>query len=262
MGVIIKRNKDIISVLLLAVFVIYLSINSNSLLSFFTYAFLLPKDNSGGIFYEYQTLIAGFLAVLGAALTIRTMNKSHKDLVYRNNMKARAYMHDSARELCAYFQMLFDHGYHGLCNKNYEPIFVSNEKAPTEALNALKENIGFLDNHSVRALSILLSKYQVFQSRSKSRNRIKRRKLAMQITDIIELYIWSERIFEYARAVEKKDFNIIGYRKSISTKVILRDDILRKWNSMEVEFHGFETSFSPFNLQSDAYLQERINSYN
>lgn len=257
-----KRNTDIIIVLLVGVVVLFLIINFNLVLTSLGETFLLPKNNSGGVFYEYQTLIAGFLAILGAALTIRAMNKSHRDLVYRNNMKARAYMHDSARELCTYFQMFFNQGYNNLYNKKYEPISVYNETAPTQALNALKENIGFLDNNSVRALSILLSKYQVFHSRSETRDRMKHRKLTMQVTDLIELHIWSERIFEYARAVEKEDFDSAGYQKSIKTDLILKEDIMKKWNSMESEFHGYGVAYQKFDIWNDQYLQERINSYN
>lgn len=74
------------------------------------YAFSLP-EYSGGWIYEYQAMIAGLLALLSAAITVWVMRNHHNDLKYTKNLAARAFMQDSASEICAYYKKLFEYLY-------------------------------------------------------------------------------------------------------------------------------------------------------
>jgi hypothetical protein len=93
-------------------------------------------DGTSGWFYEYQTIIAGILALSGAVVTILYMYSNHRDLVHRRDLAARAYMHDAASEICGYCQEMFNGFWQG-----NEPI----SDKPNESIKALKDNIGYVD---------------------------------------------------------------------------------------------------------------------
>lgn len=218
-------------------------------------ASMKPETNGGGWFYQYQTLIAGLIAVLGALLTILTMRKTHQDIVFSNNLKARAYMHDTARELCDYCDELFLMGCKNIDSEDEKKaIDLKMVGSPQNSVNNLKDHIGFLDKKSAKAISALLSQYQVFHSRSKSKHKNEYKKLASQLVEIAEFNIRALRIFDYARAVEKNDFEKNYVHVPISTEKIYQEDIEEQLRRFERDIYGYGVAVS-YRIFNDPQVQ-------
>lgn len=161
----------------------------------------LPKENSGGWFYEYQTLISGLIAVLGAVGTIVTMYSHHKSSMNIKLISARVHMRDALSIMCKYAEGCFDY-ISGL-------IEIPPEK-PEHAMNVFKDNIGYLDKKTARTIDRLTFFYQIYNSRLET---FSEENQPSNTTMLDRLYEWVHfqcmlnQIFEYARG----EVNQISY---------------------------------------------------
>jgi len=222
---------------------------------------LYYEDFPRGWFYQYQTLIAGGFAIFAAWLTVTQMRKNQEDIIYSNNLKARAYMHDTAKELCDYCDELFEKGHNNLFGGDkIKAIEMRTEDSPDKSINYLKDHIGYLDKKSAQAISALLSQYQVLHSRSKSRHKDEHKKLAAQIVEIAEFNVRVLRIFDYARAVEKDDFEEKFAKISINYEKIYREDVEEQLYRLERYIYGYGVAISS-NIINDKEI-EYVLKYN
>ena len=176
----------------------------------FMYEIFRTPANSGGLFYEYQNVFSGVLALSAALLTCYFMHKNHQDLIRRGNLNARANMLDALDELCDYCTRCFEYIYEG------QPIL---PKKPVSAINSIKESIKFIECKSEDAFHELVSKYQTFNSRLSAFHSLEVREkqhdsqtYKARIFDVIVLHHCILRVFSYGRMETK-----ILERKKISS---------------------------------------------
>ena len=148
--------------------------------------------------FDWQTLMAGLLALVGAAATvwvIRTQiddeHERHKDAIYRKSLVARAQMPDALSELSHFTED---------CVIEYD----RKTKAPTNrrsgAVDVLKNAIEFIDNTTALEVFDLVSFYQVHNARLYSS--IGSRGGIMdsdRLYDTTKLRCLTDRLFSYAR---------------------------------------------------------------
>ncbi len=106
---------------------------------------------------DWQTLIAGVLALLGAWITVSTMRKQEADRIYRRSLAYRAKLHMSLKTLENYTD--------DIIIKIVLGEEVSDLEMPEKALTTLGEMIEYVDDQSAQYLSQFLSKYQIMMSR-------------------------------------------------------------------------------------------------
>jgi len=154
--------------------------------------FNLP-ENSGGWFYEYQTLFSGVFAAAMAALSVYVAYHNYKNDFKRKEFSAIAHMNDALSDVCTYSRTYFNMVKDGQ-TKNYEK--------PTDSINALKNAIEFLDGYSSETVFELVSFYQVYNSRLESYLNPEERAIGAKdniLYDSVKLYALSSRLFSYAR---------------------------------------------------------------
>jgi hypothetical protein len=215
-------------------------------------------ENSGGWVYEYQALIAGVLALFSALITIYVMRRNHKDIRFRDNLKARAYIHVSANDISDFCKSVFEYIYFEIQKTEEEitPLDLSNHPIPEQGLNYFRDNIGNLDKKSAETVSKLLSKFQTFSAIAKTKDKMKKYKLERQLLDIVIIKILSDRTFEYARAPEKSNFN---KKIPIKNDYIDSTQLDKTFKFLETDIHGYGVAFSP-SSEVLSLFQERYNS--
>ena len=109
--------------------------------------FSLP-ENSGGLIYEYQTLIGAFIAAGSIYMTWFQYRKTTKS----KEFSARAHMNDALSAICKYSKDCFLSTY----DNREETV-----EKPTEAINTLKQSIQYLDSESAESVYQLVGFYQV-----------------------------------------------------------------------------------------------------
>ncbi len=156
-----------------------------------TGGFNLP-DDSGGWFYEYQTLIGSFLAGLSILATWLMYNKEEE----RKRFVARAYLHDALSSICTFAKLNFYDLYDG--TKADGSAFADAKNA----MDVIKKNIGFLDIDTQKSVLELVMFFQVYNARLEKHSGENIDILNGKENDIYDtlyLYVLSERLFDYAR---------------------------------------------------------------
>ncbi len=162
--------------------------------------------------YEWQTLVAGLIALIGALGTIAIVKHQinlEKER-YLNDRKskmfaARAALPDALSEICKYAKHCVEYHSNSLL-AHFEIEAVPNTtivltKPPFEAANSIKESIEYLDPVSAKKMFELLVFFQIHNARL-TENDQSRETIDQFIFDAIKLYALSERLFPYARMIE------------------------------------------------------------
>ncbi len=149
---------------------------------------------------EWQTLIAGLIALVAAMWTIRTMRRQaldedgrHKDLMRRKKMAARARMPDALSEVSRYVKEMGCHlllaGSEGAIGKKPSP--------PIAGINSLQQVIEHIDNEAAERTFELVSWYQV--QRTRTADGIDPLLAVQPIYDLVLLQAYVNSLFDYAR---------------------------------------------------------------
>jgi hypothetical protein len=169
--------------------------------------------------YEYQALIAGILALLGACRTVRVINKQIRksgeiedERRRRQNLAARTVMPVALTELIDYsdaslvFLAKFTPDEYGL-PKLSGPADVP--AVPSEAMLTLRLCIEFGETAVAEAISDLISKIQIQYSRldtiknwSDEGKLVTQSNLNTYTVDALEVHARAARLFPYARRDE------------------------------------------------------------
>lgn len=150
---------------------------------------------------EWQTLVAGGMALIGALITTVILISQHsfeKRKYKEDRRKTEFYMRslipDALSTLLSYSEECFRyvHDETDLPNK------------PNEAIAILKENIKYSDSKTSKSLFKIVSFYQVHNSRLDSyEDNIAMNKKESMFYDIALLYHYFSNLFAYARNEEK-----------------------------------------------------------
>jgi hypothetical protein len=139
---------------------------------------------------EWQTLVAGLMALFAAFCTIFVLKWQHAEERKRNAFYMRSKISDALCDLILYSEQCFKYIYDetDLPSKS------------NEAIEILKENIKYSDSRTSKNLSKIVSFYQVHNSRidSYEENKASNKKKNM-LYDIAMLYHYSNSLFSYAR---------------------------------------------------------------
>ena len=205
---------------------------------------LAMETNFIDILKEWQTLLAGILALSGALLTIGKMHYNHKDLIHRRNLAAKAYMHDALSEMCGYCQNMFNCFWDDTFSEEPEKEFF---EKPQDAMKSLKDNIGYTDTEISESISNLLSCYQVFHSRlshgiyTRVDSDKALRMRSERITEILEIYTLTVFLFSYARG---EKYTVVKKNK------VPRAEIERSLGTLQGNLRGlgvaYESSEPPY----------------
>jgi hypothetical protein len=150
-------------------------------------------------FKDWQTLVGAIIALAAALATILVMQNQarddqerHRDGLYRKGLAARAQMPDALSALS---------GFTAECVKWYDDDRAPSPDHPTEAIDALKNAIEFLESGAATATFELISFYQVHNARLFSSHR--RRRVgpgaADRLFDTTQLRCLADRLYPYAR---------------------------------------------------------------
>jgi hypothetical protein len=168
------------------------------------------------LLYNYQTLIAGFVALGGAALTVLAINKQIKssqdqedERRRRRNLAARAMMPAALSEICNYSErcmkillpLLPAAGEHRVTGR-----IQSVPPVPTEALYTLRHSIEFGDDQVAEVIADLIRKIQIqhtrlvsTENRLSSAQSVLRSNVLDYIVDALEVFARASKLFPYAR---------------------------------------------------------------
>lgn len=118
--------------------------------------------SGNGWLYEYQTFIAGFMALFGAVITTATLIKQHAfdQNKYRDDQRKigfyrRSWMPDALSALLRYSEECFEYAFHGGTRPD----------KPHAEIGILKENIQYADVDTSNNLFKIVSFYQVHNDR-------------------------------------------------------------------------------------------------
>ena len=154
---------------------------------------------------EWQTLLAGFIALGAAGWTVWTINKQialqrqaidedrnrHRESLLRRSRVARAGLSDALSALCEFSRISA-----GFAEGRVE----ASPERPVDAIALIRTSIGFVDEDSASALWKLLIEYQVHNARlfdgSRQAGEAER---SHRIYDAVRLYASAERLFPFAR---------------------------------------------------------------
>ncbi|OFW89116.1 MAG: hypothetical protein A3J37_05620 [Alphaproteobacteria bacterium RIFCSPHIGHO2_12_FULL_45_9] len=161
----------------------------------------ISKNLDFTTFSNWQTLLTGVLALLGAWWTVNTMQKQmHEektradDALYRRSLAYRSKMPDALIEISAYTKGCFKYLHQGA------PFL---PEKPLNGITILKEAIEFTDNESALIIYELVSFYQKYNSRIAHFLESRDRSKDDLIYDTIMLNCMAIGIFNYARNIEK-----------------------------------------------------------
>ena len=159
------------------------------------------------IAHEWQTLIAGTIALFAAWLTVRTIRQQIKlqqsqieedkrryaDAQLSKKWAARAGMPDALSTLCEYTRACVT--YLSIADDNRQI-----PDAPAEAIGVIKSSIQYVDPESAHKLFELIEHYQVHNTRlSAYKEENDHPENDMRIYDAVKLRCLVDRLFEYAR---------------------------------------------------------------
>lgn len=166
---------------------------------------------------NWQTLIAGFLALLGALITTGVLLKQHSSdqKRYRQDRERRAFylrasLADALSDLVEYSRECFQYVH---WNKDFP-------QKPKQAIDILKANIEFADIVTSENLFKISSFYQVHNSRLDSYAQSDSiNKKEHMLYDISLLNHYFLRLFRYARNQEKFVQDIFPTKEEIRNSV-------------------------------------------
>lgn len=148
------------------------------------------------VFKEWQTLIAGMLALCAAGVAYW----QYRDSLYRKNISARAKMMDALADVCEFAKQSFLN-----IEKNQE---IPNQKS--NGIDVLKEGVEGLDRKTADTFHDLFVHYQVHNSRNLRGPQGEKHGKEYLLYDSLLLYVLASSLFDYAR---KKDV----YGESVKT---------------------------------------------
>ncbi len=152
---------------------------------------------------DWQTLIAGLIALLAALLTIRAMRlqakgdqERHLDLLDRKEMASRARMPDALSGMGEHVRRIGS--------------YLAGEVAelpdtPINSISALKEVIEHIDNDAAQRTFELVSWYQVLRARVSSDAATLREEETLY--DLVLLQAYVNSLYDYARNEKPKGPN-------------------------------------------------------
>ncbi|MBY8975549.1 hypothetical protein KHP62_07020 [Rhodobacteraceae bacterium NNCM2] len=150
------------------------------------------------VLHEWQTLIAGLLALTAASLTIRTMEKQiridverHKNAAEMKKLAVRAQLPDALSGLVQHIKKVVECL---LREHNVEEL-----TSPIEHIEVLKNSIEFIDRDASQGVFRLVSFYQVWHSRINGGSRSSLNYLESSICDSVLLMFYAKELFEYGR---------------------------------------------------------------
>jgi hypothetical protein len=103
---------------------------------------------------DWQTLIAGALALFGAWVTVSTMRKHEADRVYKKSLVSRVQLPDANRQIHTYLKLCFGYalGEEKVCPKY------------PEAIQFFQDHIQYSDRKTAQSLFRLMCFFQVHRS--------------------------------------------------------------------------------------------------
>lgn len=175
--------------------------------------FRLP-DNSGGWFYEYQTLITGLVGAFIASVVAY----QYYHMRYRKMLSARAKMNSALNDICSYaracFQALIQDTGKTKFNNSFLKIF--------------EDAIEFLDVNTSDAVYQLIIQYQVHNARldgyyetKQNREILFRDNREERLYDSTLLYALASRLFSYARGSDQynQPVNSVKHIKPLNSEM-------------------------------------------
>ncbi len=103
---------------------------------------------------QWQTLIAGMIAFIGAWLTVWKMNAIEEDKIFRQSLASRVLISDALSELHIYLKQCFEYIY----DEGELPI-------KSDAINIIKQHIKFADKTTAKNFYAVICFYQIHRSR-------------------------------------------------------------------------------------------------
>ena len=170
------------------------------------------------LFYNYQTFVAGVLALGGAAWTviairaqIKQSDRQENERRFRRNLAARAMMPAALAEICRYSEASV-RILRSILPSPSETLFTGEipevPQLPAQALFTLKESIEFGNEEVAHNIADLTSFLQVQHSRindvrsvllNPESESVLRANLVIYIIDSLEAYARATTLFSYAR---------------------------------------------------------------
>lgn len=162
-------------------------------------ACLDDRGTIAGFVYDWQTLIAGGLAVGAAAITgyllwvqIRDQRNEVKRQQKAVNLAARIRLPHALAELNAYWSACFDAWRNGAPQSRPTP--------PFAALETVMKAAPVVDDKSFKSMQILVELAQAFESRLNHHGRARPRNISeVMVADIGELTWLTNRLYEFGR---------------------------------------------------------------
>ncbi|WP_051927605.1 hypothetical protein [Ruegeria halocynthiae] len=172
---------------------------------------------------EWQTLVAGLLALGAAFLTIRTMRKQmvnesirHESQLRRQKKAARAKMPDALSEMSEYARQVG--GY--LLETQEEP-----PQPPSASITTLQQVIEYIDDDAADRAFELASLFQVQHARMTSSG--PKRQHILHKYDIALLQAYTNSLFDYARNEVESVSNEKPSREDMRTATVNVFDRIR-----------------------------------
>lgn len=191
---------------------------------------------------EWQTLIAGILALSGALITTIILLRQHsfdkKRYRYdreKTEFYKRSLISDALCDLTEYSEKCFQHVY----DKKELP------KKPDSAIQILRENIEYSDLNTSKNLSEIVSFYQVHNSRIEDYEKVSEKEDILY--DIFLLHHYFINLFPYARNETKSVKTIFPTKKEMVNSVKNAIGIGR--------YHRDKTQFSKILKQAESRRQ-------
>ena len=149
--------------------------------------------------YNYQALIAGIIAFIGALLTVLQMQQQENDRTYRNSISSRSSLAIAAVKITEYLHESIDYTYK---KRDKTPVF------PQSELNVISEHIKYTDKKSAEEFHRILSFAQIHHSRLSKQDDSRIAKSSYSINqnalDSLILGTCLNDIFYYARNHNRK----------------------------------------------------------
>lgn len=206
-------------------------------------------------FKEWQTLLAGGIALFGALITTAMLmkqhsfdKKKHREDQHKNEFYMRSLIPDALSALISYSAECFKYVYDGteLPNK------------PNEAISTLKENIKYSDLKTSKNLFEIVSFYQVHNSRINSYQKdIAMNKKESMLYDIAKLDHYFNSLFSYARNETKSVQRIFPNEREMryAVKAMIGMD---RYYSNSTKFDGIFTQVEDRRRLEEKYSKPRL----
>lgn len=167
--------------------------------------------------HNFQSLIAGVLALIGAGWTVRALDRERRDHILRKSTASRSAMPFALSAICDYAEAYIEYAAMLLCGR---PISELEEaarsiEASQEAIDLLKNCIEYEDKEWRSVITKLLGELQVAESRLRAdkRGELKLRSSLPKVgddraRDASGLYGRAVQLFPYARWEIKKPIEL------------------------------------------------------